>query len=157
MGGDGHDRLYGGYDDDILQGEAGIDLLEGESGNDQLFGGAEGDRLSGGRGSDTMTGGSGADSFVFDAFSVKDGSNRDLITDFVKGTDKIDLAQIDAWFGLTGNQAFSFRVGDGVGTVNSFFSNGQTIVEAHVDFDRVADVTFALSGQMILTAADFIL
>ncbi len=157
MGGSGNDRLYGGNDEDILQGEAGIDALFGESGNDQLFGGAEADTLNGGRSNDRMTGGSGADRFVYDAFSVKDGNNIDTITDFIRGEDKIDLAQIDAWFGLNGNQVFSFRIGDGIGTVNSFVSNGQTFVEAHVDGDRIADVTIALNGAMTLTASDFIL
>ncbi|MCB1378423.1 MAG: M10 family metallopeptidase C-terminal domain-containing protein [Alphaproteobacteria bacterium] len=157
MGGSGNDRLHGGYDNDILQGEAGIDALFGDNGNDQLFGGAETDYLNGGRGSDKMTGGSGADFFIFDAYAVKDGSNMDTITDFVRGVDKIDLSQIDAWFGLTGNQVFSFRVGGGIGTVSSHLDKGRTIVEAHVDGDRIADVTIAIDGLMTLTASDFIL
>lgn len=157
MGGTGNDRLHGGDGRDILQGEAGIDKLYGNNDNDQLFGGAETDDLNGGRGSDTLTGGSGADLFIFDAVAVKDGANVDTITDFVRGVDRIDLSQIDAMFGVTGNQAFTFRVGGGIGTVSSHVENGRTIIEAHVDGDRVADVTIALTGEMILTAADFIL
>jgi cysteinyl-tRNA synthetase len=55
-------------------------------GRDTLLGGAGDDFLAGGVGLDTLTGGDGSDTFRF-------GSNTetDRITDFVSGTDRIEL------------------------------------------------------------------
>ena len=159
MGGSGHDRIDGGIDNDILQGEAGFDTLNGGAGDDQIFGGGDNDRIDGGSGSDTLYGGSGADLFIYTGIT----SGTDLIADFVRGVDKIDLSRIDAnvgdWRspGLFGDQAFIFRIGDGKGTVNSYVENGKTYIEFHNDNDIDPDMIITLAGQMQLTAADFIL
>jgi Ca2+-binding RTX toxin-like protein len=62
------------------------DTLIGGMGRDTLLGGAGDDLLSGGVGLDTLTGGPGSDTFRF-------GSNTetDRITDFLSGTDRIEL------------------------------------------------------------------
>jgi len=70
-----------------LNGGEGHDLLIGGAGNDTLLGGVGDDRLLGGGGNDFLVGGAGADVFVF-----ADGFGRDLIRDFVNGTDRIDLS-----------------------------------------------------------------
>ena len=62
------------------------DVLTGGTGNDQLFGGAGNDVLAGGKGADTLTGGTGADTFRLSG-DVK----TDHITDFLSGTDRIEL------------------------------------------------------------------
>ncbi|NBE05974.1 calcium-binding protein [Paragemmobacter ruber] len=96
FGGAGDDAAFGGTLDDLLDGGAGDDTLLGESRNDTLLGakgedsldGGEGnDRLDGGRGDDTLTGGTGLDVFVF-----APGGGADLVTDYVDGQDRIDLA-----------------------------------------------------------------
>jgi Ca2+-binding RTX toxin-like protein len=159
MAGTGNDRVDGGSGDDHIQGEAGYDTLNGGIGNDQIFGGGEDDRIDGGDGSDTLYGGSGADSFIYTYISA----GSDTIMDFTRGVDKIDLSRIDAnvadWRGpgILGDQAFSFRVGDGKGTVNSYVENGKTYIELHNDNDITPDMIITLQGQMQLTAADFIL
>jgi Ca2+-binding RTX toxin-like protein len=72
---------------DTLTGGAGADSLTGGAGADSLSGGAEADTLVGGAGSDTLTGGGGADRFRFDGPT----EGTDTITDFVRGTDIIEL------------------------------------------------------------------
>lgn len=72
---------------DTLTGGAGADSLTGGAGADSLSGGAEADTLVGGAGSDTLTGGAGADRFRFDGPT----EGTDTITDFVRGTDIIEL------------------------------------------------------------------
>lgn len=69
--------VFGGDGNDLLIGGAGHDSLNGGAGDDALFGG----------GGDTLTGGEGADIFVF----TKASSQVETITDFVSGTDRIDL------------------------------------------------------------------
>ena len=104
-GGSGFDTLYGGKDqdtlvagsgpallfgnlgDDVLVGGAGNDTLYGGQGNDRLTGGPGDDVLSGDRGDDTLTGGAGHDTFYFGP-----NGGHDVITDFTKGDDKIDIS-----------------------------------------------------------------
>jgi Ca2+-binding RTX toxin-like protein len=87
----GGDQLDGGAGDDRLAGWWGIDRLAGGDGNDSLQGGPD---------DDLLTGGAGRDLFVHhgfhgfysatpheDIFFTEDG--RDVITDFVKGQDKL--------------------------------------------------------------------
>ena len=90
--------------DNIIQGNALGNALDGAGGND---------RLIGGDGVDLMTGGAGADVFVgeinADKVDMKKGEiSLDLILDFEKGVDKIDLTGIDAKAGVAGDQAFNF-------------------------------------------------
>jgi serralysin len=72
-----------------LTGE-GADTLYGLGGDDLLSAGAGDDALIGGTGNDTLTGGSGKDVFVIDSY----GFDRDVITDFVIGTDRLDLSAL---------------------------------------------------------------
>ena len=71
--------VLGGEGSDLLIGGASRDTLNGGAGEDVLFGG----------GGDTLTGGSGADTFVFATITA--GAPAESITDFVSGTDRIDL------------------------------------------------------------------
>ena len=80
-GGSGADRLTGNDLNNTLIGRGGADILNGGGGAD---------RLDGGAGADRLTGGAGNDIFVLDHFASTDAS-ADLITDFIRGQDKIDL------------------------------------------------------------------
>lgn len=144
-----------------LTGSAYSDTLIGSTGNNILSGLGGNDRLTGGAGLDTLTGGLGADRFVYRALADSvTGANRDLITDFVRGSDRIDLSAIDARTGGI-NNAFTFigtSAFTGVaGQLHSFVSGGQTIVEGDVNGDRIADFQIALTGSFVFSSADFIL
>ncbi|HYI47162.1 MAG TPA: M10 family metallopeptidase C-terminal domain-containing protein [Allosphingosinicella sp.] len=81
--------------------------MSGVGGDDQLFGGDGEDILSGGAGVDMLAGAAGADLFRFGAGDSV-ASSTDLIADFLSGTDRIDLSQIDADLGTAGRQVFTF-------------------------------------------------
>jgi Ca2+-binding RTX toxin-like protein len=87
-GNDGRDSLAGGAGNDVVFGEGQNDKVSGGSGNDTVYGGSDNDTVMGSTGIDVLLGDGGADRFVF-----ADGgaSNRDTITDFVRGTDRIAL------------------------------------------------------------------
>jgi Ca2+-binding RTX toxin-like protein len=87
-----NDNLVGtSYNDDLFGG-LGNDTLLGAGGNDSLFGEQGDDRLSGGDGNDTLYGGAGKDQFVLENFdnSVV-AKQQDIVIDFKKGEDQIDL------------------------------------------------------------------
>ncbi|MEO0647424.1 MAG: hypothetical protein AAFZ17_14910, partial [Cyanobacteria bacterium J06650_10] len=71
---------------DNLLGGTGNDLLLGGGGKDRLIAGNGRDRLDGGAGNDKLTGGNGRDTFV-----LSRGAGSDIITDFHKGADVIEL------------------------------------------------------------------
>jgi Ca2+-binding RTX toxin-like protein len=84
----------GAYSDDLFAG-FGNDTLNGSSGDDRLFGEQGDDRLVGGSGSDTFTGGAGNDTIAFENFiGSTSTSNADVVTDFLQGSDKIDLTSL---------------------------------------------------------------
>jgi Ca2+-binding RTX toxin-like protein len=72
--------------DAMLKGSQFNDVLTGGTSNDQLLGGAGNDLLIGGKGSDILTGGAGADTF-----RLGGDTKTDHITDFLSGTDRIQL------------------------------------------------------------------
>ena len=107
------DNLSGTQEKDIIKGHDGDDILIGRKGNDELLGGRGADTLRGGQGNDTLkgsygndilvgglgydklSGGKGDDAFVFNSIDDR----RDVITDFGKGGDTIDLQAV-----LAGNE-----------------------------------------------------
>jgi Ca2+-binding RTX toxin-like protein len=114
--------------------------------------------LTGGLGMDTLTGGLGADTFDFNAIAESAaGANCDVITDFVCGTDKIDLSTIDAMVGAgTDDDAFTFidtAAFSGAGQLR--FENG--VLYGNVDADLGADFQIALTGVATFAATDVLL
>jgi serralysin len=89
-----------------------VEHLTGSGFNDNLTGNAGNNVLTGGAGSDMLTGGAGSDTFDFNALSEMGLTNTtwDVITDFVHGTDKLDLSTLDADAALAGDQAFTAPV-----------------------------------------------
>ena len=74
-----------------ITGTAGADTLLAGLGADTVLGAAGKDTINGGLDNDQLTGGAGADTFVFN--TPLSSTNIDTITDFVHGTDKIQLAR----------------------------------------------------------------
>ncbi len=178
-GGNGNDRMYGnagndhmdgGAHDDTLHGGIGNDLLRGGKGNDWLDGGSGDDLIVGGYGKDYLRGGAGWDRFEF--YSVAESrpgaAKRDVILDFQKGSDKIDLSAIDANVWKHGNQAFVFQGhashfsgldGALIYTQHNYAGTARdiTVVSVDVNGDYHADLEIELKGLVNLKASDFLL
>jgi Ca2+-binding RTX toxin-like protein len=128
----GFDTLYGGRGDDELFGGAQDDDLFGGNGDDILDGGTSGDYLYGGRGDDILTGGVGADVFVFEL-----NGGHDIVTDYLDGTDQIDLSAFD-FTSIADAESHAINVNGGVlfdfsslGYDASLFIEGTTKFELH--------------------------
>lgn len=87
LGGD--DRMYGDYGDDTLIGGSGSDHLCGDGGKDLLTGGA---------GADVLRGGFGEDVFQYQALSDSTLGAVDIIVDFQKNVDVIDLQALSTTY-----------------------------------------------------------
>lgn len=153
------DNLTGCSGNNSLTGGNGNDRLAGASGNDKLSGGSGNDTLIGGSGRDTMTGGSGNDIFDFNAVtdSGTTSTTWDIIADFVRGQDRIDLSTIDANTTGGANDAFSSTL------VSNFTAAGQLKFDSGVLYGNTdgnlstAEFAIQLTGISTLSAADFIL
>jgi Ca2+-binding RTX toxin-like protein len=203
--GAGEDRLIsiesasGGTGHDVLVGSAAANTLFGGYGNDHLVGMRGNDILQGGRGDDRLTGdGSGSsagprrdsdrDTFVFDDndFAYPYEVTYDVITDFRRGEDRIDVRGVDAdpttgiddyfTFDDTPDSAFEEWV-DGLDNLLGFTqirADGSPVIDGdpqEIEYRHVGGNTFIylstadgetnadimLVGTHYLTADDFIL
>lgn len=163
----GNDTLSGGAGNDSLDGGVGSDRLDGGSGNDLLFGGDGNDYLKGGLGADKLTGGTGADRFAFSSAKETGTSTttRDAILDFVRGSDRIDLAAIDAnAASSTANEAFTFIGSKAFGTnataqlrYSYDATKGSGVLYGSTDADTAAEFSIQIVGATTLAATDFML
>jgi len=110
----------------VVTGNSASNILSGAAGADSLIGNAGNDILVGGLGRDTLTGGAGADRFRYTALNEK----GDTITDFVRGSDKLQFVR--SGFGnLTTSQIahghfFSNSTGKASGAAAQFIFNTRT-------------------------------
>ncbi|MES2942672.1 MAG: DUF4347 domain-containing protein [Pseudomonadota bacterium] len=163
------ENLSGSRYGDTLRGNSAANLLDGLDGDDRLIAGAGADTLLGGVGQDTLTGGSGrdvlsggADSDVFDYNALSETSvnsaSWDVITDFLRGQDLIDLSSLDADTGTGDDDAF-IAVIDGAASFTAAgqlkFSGG--VLYGNTDADATAEFAIELTGVATLDLADFIL
>lgn len=105
----GNDTIYGYGGDDKIDGGTGDDYLDGGAGNDLIYGGGGKDTIIGGPGKDRIQGDGDrqADTFVFNFGDSGFGSaNRDIVSGFTVGVDKIDLSSLgpDLKVGITVTQ-----------------------------------------------------
>ncbi|WP_050532839.1 M10 family metallopeptidase C-terminal domain-containing protein, partial [Pseudaestuariivita atlantica] len=161
---DGIDQLRGDAGDNIFRTGGVSDRLYGRAGDDMLFGEAGADAFYGGLGADIMTGGDDAgrrDRYIyFNAAETGVGAgNRDVVTDYVAGEDRIELSRIDADLTQGFKQRFDF-IGDAAfsgtgGELRFEQQGGITLVQADRDGDGVADFEIELTGTHTLTTDDF--
>jgi len=151
--------IVGGSGNDSLSGLDGNDELRGSTGADTLDGGNGDDLLIGGNGADVMTGGADADTFRIGYFEAGTGSAADTVTDFVSGSDLIDVSGWDTTTG--GNQAFSFigssAFSNTAGELRADTVGSDTVVQGDINGDGVADFEIVLNGNPTLAGSDFIL
>ncbi|KTE38206.1 MULTISPECIES: M10 family metallopeptidase C-terminal domain-containing protein [unclassified Sphingopyxis] len=112
--------------------------LTGNAIGNYLLGGLGNDKLNGKAGSDVLFGEGGADTFVFER-----GTGGDVIGDFARGTDKIDLSAF-GFANFAAVQAGFSQVGAN-GAIN--LGNGDFIVLHNVTMSQLTQ------GDFILTAA----
>jgi serralysin len=155
----GNDSCFGGSGDDLLSDDAGNDSLRGEDGNDMLIGGAGRDSLDGGAGDDTLVAGSDTDQLIgglgADVFILLIGdAGRDMIKDFVSGTDKIGLGDrlMGDGVGMIDGAAFSMQAGE----LRYTISRSGITVEFDNDGDGRSDLTFVLSAARSVLSSDFL-
>lgn len=153
-GGAGDDRLFGGSGDDRLYGVAGADMMSGGGGDDRLFGGNGDDTLIGGSGADRLTGGAGADTFRFVSVSDSTPAQPDVILDFERGVDRIDLRGVDADSGTSEIDAFVFIGGAQFSGRAGQLRRADGVMEADVDGDRVADFRIELRSYVVTDWVD---
>ncbi len=152
------ENLLGGNFNDTLTGDGLANKLEGGNGDDTLIGGAGNDILVGGAGKDALTGGAGVDSFVFNLVTDSSaGANKDTVTDFAHGVDKISLSAIDANVFVPGDQAFTL-----ISSSAGFSAPGQLkfsdgILSGVVTGSTSADFQIALTGVTTFSGVDMIL
>jgi Ca2+-binding RTX toxin-like protein len=142
----------------------------GNGSNNLITGNSAANVLNGGMGTDTLIGGVGKDTFIFNNVTESGPTAiaSDVIADFVKGQDKINLSAIDAFatsvlndsFIWRGTAAFNnatqgevrFQKFDVAGTAND-----HTMVWIDNDNDTGVEMAMRLTGLHNLTASDFIL
>lgn len=144
---------------DSVTGSIYADVLYGWSGNDTVKGLSGNDRLIGGNGADKLYGGAGKDFFDLNKISESGvaSSARDIIADFVRGTDKIDLASIDANTGITGNNAFTKFIASSA----TFTAAGQLrltdgVLYGNIDGDSSSEFSVRLTGVSSLSLSDIV-
>jgi hypothetical protein len=146
----------------ILSGTAAV-RLTGNAGANLLTGNSAANVLTGSTGADSLVGGGGADRFDFNAVAEtgKTALTRDVITDFIRGIDRIDLSSIDANSRVAGNQVFKFigtqAFHETAGELRFSVSGTNRIVEGDINGDGRADFQIAVTGSGTLTGGDFVL
>jgi len=138
------ENLLGSAGNDVLNGNVGDNLIAGAAGNDSLTGAAGVDTLVGGVGIDTLTGGAGEDAFVFSdsgsfsgvsPFAHGNAAEVMVISDFVPGTDHIDLSRtvLNNFADLTNH----LRVGPLGPLLPRLFDSGPGLTSANSASDRI--------------------
>ncbi|SOY65205.1 beta strand repeat-containing protein [Cupriavidus taiwanensis] len=154
----GNDRIQGGNGDDLIYGDngdgafvGGDDIIAGGNGRDTIFGEGGNDTIAGGGGGDMLGGGAGRDTFVYHAVSDSTAAGMDVITDFQRGTDRLDLRPV---LGDTG-----FQWGGLTPTAHGAWhqqSGGNTYVYVDVDGNpATAEMVIRLDGLHDLAKSDF--
>jgi uncharacterized delta-60 repeat protein len=143
-----------------IVGNGAANVLNGGDGADTLVGGLGNDTLVGGQGKDVLEGGSGSDVYVFNATSESGTTSAtwDVINDFVRGQDKIDLRGIDANTATVANDAFTtFIAGTAAFTAAGQLKLLNGVLYGNTDADADAEFAIQLTGVTQLTTADIML
>lgn len=155
------DVLFGSGFNDTLRGGDGDDVLLAGSGRDTLQGGNGADRLNGGADTDQLAGGAGNDTFVFDS-PYGGNTNRDVIADFVSGTDTIEIDQTNYFIGLSLGELdpAQFAIGAATGAGPQIVyrpTTGALFFDSNGAGAGGASQFATLTGAPVLVASDFLI
>jgi Ca2+-binding RTX toxin-like protein len=138
-----------------INGTNGADNLVGTNTADTINGRNGNDTIRGGGGTDRITGGGGNDIFVYQATTDSpSGSNWDIINDFTKGSDRIDLSALLGatdllWGGTTAAANGVWYTKNGTTTSIFIDTNGAPATpEMRIDLQNTA--------SLVLDASDFL-
>lgn len=150
----------GGNVENLTLTGTGNNYATGNALNNKITGNSGGNFITGGLGKDIMKGGAGADTFDFNAIAEtsKLAAQRDIIRDFLVGTDTIDLATIDANGGAAGDTFIWLGTGAFTGVAGQLHytkTATMTIVSGDINGDQIADFQIALTGSLTLSDLDF--
>ncbi|TNC59858.1 calcium-binding protein [Rubellimicrobium roseum] len=154
------DQLLGLSGNDVMRGNGGNDRLIAGNGWDKLYAGSGADILEGGRGKDQLYGGKDGlgDDFVFKSRHDSVVGSRDMIHNFTKGMDDIDLRGIDANSSTYKNEAFEWsgRTADEHSVWWKTSTSGVRVL-ADVTGDAKADVEILLVNVSAISSGDVLL
>jgi len=148
-------------------------VATGSTGQDVIVGGAGADTINATAGGDTYTGGAGADTFVFGNVNQASRATLTTISDFVSGTDKLDVNGINGAGTVFNATAINVTAAPdftgalnlaasatAAGTTSYFQFNGDTYVvvdnDAATNAFTAADAVVKLTGLVTLTASDVV-
>ncbi|GGC11241.1 hypothetical protein GCM10011363_29880 [Marivita lacus] len=130
---------------DLILGNDADNVIRGNEGEDRIWARDGDDVIVGGGGADDLNGGNGADIFRFEHVTDSTVQASDSISDFVSGTDTVELSLIDADSSRDGHQAFQWN---GVGAAALWQSDGFLLGD--INGDGSADMSINLLGVMIV-------
>ena len=112
----------------------------------------------GGLGKDVLNGGLGADAFVFRSVAEAGlGTGRDVVQDFRRGVDKIDLVGIDANSARAGDQVFKFIGSSAFSGAGGELRYNVGVLTGDVDGDGRAEFTIEIGNLAALSQTDLLL
>ena len=132
----GNNTLNGTSLNDEIYGNDGIDNIKGNAGNDLIIGG---------KGADVLLGGAGNDQFIFSNLTDSTINESDLILDFIKGEDKINLSGLG--FEDITNKSGSTHSAHGL---EYYFDGKNTVID-----DPNSNFAVKLAGDISLDHNDF--
>jgi serralysin len=145
---------------DVVRGNGYRDFLNGFAGNDVLYGGGGADILVGGAGKDRLAGNAGSDIFRYlrQSDTGARAGTADVIVDFTRGQDRIDLSALDADTTNAGgtNDRFHFVRGPAFTAPGQLMFSGG-VLYGNTDADAAADFAISLNGLGALAASDIFL
>jgi Ca2+-binding RTX toxin-like protein len=129
---------------------------------ENAIGGGGGDRLIANQAANKLTGNAGADVFQWTSHTHAGiGALADRIMDFLSGTDKIDLGEVDSFpFTTSTNETFTFigtAAFSGANQLRYEVIDGHAHIFADLNNNRVADFEIIVNNVTTLVATDFIL
>ncbi|MFH0782535.1 MAG: calcium-binding protein [Pseudomonadota bacterium] len=147
-----------------VSGNGGANVLSGLDGNDHLYGNDGADTLLGGLGNDYLSGGGGNDIFIFDTV-LNASTNKDTISDFTVGLDKIQLDKtIFTSLPDEGTLSAAYFKANSTGLAaddNDYFlyntSTGALLYDADGSGQGVAVQFATLSSKPEVTTGDFLI
>ncbi|GGY41221.1 beta strand repeat-containing protein [Pseudoduganella albidiflava] len=143
----------------LLAGSAAINGTGSAQAN-TITGNAAANVITGGGGADMLKGGGGNDTFDFNALADSGitASTWDVIGDFVRGADKVDLATLDANTATTGNEAFTGFIASAAAFTQAGqlrFADG--VLYGNTNADSAAEFAIRLVGITEFNAGDVVM